>query len=100
MLKLAGKYADICFIDEEKPKEFLLAKNEVIRASKKQKRTHAPSLACALGVKTLEEKDDLCVEIEKVIDLGVSYIVTGVEREQDYLKFIKFLAQDVMPSFN
>jgi len=99
MLKLAGKYADICFINEEKPKEFLLAKNEVIRASKKQKRTNAPSLACAVGVKTLEQKDDLCIEIEKVIDLGVSYIVTGVEQEQDYLKFIKFLAEDVMPSF-
>lgn len=99
MLKLAGKYADICFINEEKPKEFLLAKNEVMRASKKQKRTNAPSLACTVRVKTFEQKDDLCIEIEKVIDLGVSYIVTGVEREQEYLKFIKFLAEDVMPSF-
>jgi len=99
MLKLAGKYADICFISEEEPEKYLLAKSEVIRASKEQNRASAPSLARAIGVKTMYQRDDFHSEIEKASDLGVSYIVTGVEREQDYVGFIKFLAEDVMPSF-
>jgi len=99
MLKLAGKYADICLINEDKPEKFLAAKNDVIRASKTQKRPNTPSFACVIGVKTLEQKGEYRIKIERASDLGVSHIVTGVEREQDYLKFIKFLAKDIMPSF-
>jgi alkanesulfonate monooxygenase SsuD/methylene tetrahydromethanopterin reductase-like flavin-dependent oxidoreductase (luciferase family) len=99
MLKLAGKYADICFISEENPKKFLVAKNKVVKAANEHKRSSPPSFACAIGVRTLEQKDDFVLKIEKAIDLGVSYVVTGVEREQDYLKFIKFLAKEIMPSF-
>lgn len=99
MLKLAGKYADICFISEEDPKKFLAAKNEVIEASKVHKRSNALSFACFAGLKTLNQKDEYSLRIEQVSDLGVSHIVTGAEREQDYLEFLKFLAADVMPSF-
>lgn len=87
MLKLAGKYADICLISEEKPKEFLVAKNEVIRASNEQKRPNAPSFACVIGVKMLEQKDEYRLKIEQASDLGVSHIITGVEQERDYLEF-------------
>ncbi len=99
MLKLAGKYADICFISEEKPKEFLAAKDEVLRASKAHKRPKAPSFACLVGLKTLLQKDEYRSKIEQTSELGVSYIVTGVEQEHDYLEFLKFLAADIMPSF-
>ena len=99
MLKLSGKYADICFISEENPKEFLAAKNEVIKASKVHKRPNAPSFACSVGLKTLGQKDEYSLRIEQASDLGVSHIVTGVEREQDYLEFLRFLAGDIMPSF-
>jgi alkanesulfonate monooxygenase SsuD/methylene tetrahydromethanopterin reductase-like flavin-dependent oxidoreductase (luciferase family) len=99
MLKLAGKYADICFISEENPEKFLVAKNKVVKAATHHKRSSPPSFACAIGVRTLEQKDDFSLKIEKAIDLGVSYVVTGVEREQDYLGFIKFLVKEIMPSF-
>lgn len=99
MLRLAGKYADICFIPEENPKEFSRAKNEVVTASKEQNRTDIPSFACSVGIKTIEEKGDFRLKLEKAVDFGVSYVVTGVEREQDYLEFIELLAKDIMPSF-
>ena len=99
MLKLAGKYADICFISEEKPKEFLAAKDEVIRASNTHKRPKAPSFACVVGFKTLLQKDEYRSRIEQASELGVSYIVTVVEQEHDYSEFLRFLAADIMPSF-
>jgi probable F420-dependent oxidoreductase len=99
MLKLAAKYADICFISEEKPKEFLAAKDEVIRASKAHKRRKAPSFACVVGLKTLSQKDEYRSKIEQASELGVAYIVTAVEQEHDYLEFLRFLAADIMPSF-
>lgn len=95
MLKLAGKYADICFISEEKPKEFLAAKNEVIRASNAHKRPKAPSFACVVGLKTLLQKDEYRLKIEQASELGVFYIVTAVEREQDYSEFPTFLAAGI-----
>jgi alkanesulfonate monooxygenase SsuD/methylene tetrahydromethanopterin reductase-like flavin-dependent oxidoreductase (luciferase family) len=99
MLKLAGKYADICLITEENPKEFLVAKNEVTKASKTHKRPNAPLFACVIGIRTLEQKNEYRLKIEQAATLGVSYIVTGVERDQDFLEFQKFLAEDIMPSF-
>jgi len=99
MQKLAGKYADIFFISEEHPEEFLAAKNKVAEAANEHKRPDSPSFACAVGVRTLEQKNDFCFRIEKAIDLGVSHVVTGIEREQDYLEFTKFLAKEIMPSF-
>ena len=76
MLKLAGKYADICVINEEKQEEFLAAKDDVIRAAKAQKRPNAPSFACVIGAKTLEQKGEYRLKIERVSDLGVSHIIT------------------------
>lgn len=99
MLKLAGKYADICFISKEKPREFLAAKNEVVKVSSVNKRPSAPSFACHVGLETLGQKDEYGSRIEQASDLGVSYIVAGIEREQDYLEFLRFLAEDIMPSF-
>jgi len=99
MLRLAGKYADICFIPEENPEEFSKAKDEVVRAAKEQNRTDIPSFARLVAVKTLEDKGDFRLKLEKATDFGASYVVTGVEREQDYLQFVEFLAKDVMPSF-
>jgi alkanesulfonate monooxygenase SsuD/methylene tetrahydromethanopterin reductase-like flavin-dependent oxidoreductase (luciferase family) len=99
MLKLAGKHADICFITEENPKEFLAAKDEVMKASKVHKRQSDPSFACSVGLKTLDQKDEYGLRIEQASDLGVSHVVTGVEREQDYMEFLGFLAGDIMPSF-
>ena len=99
MLKLAGKYADICFLSEEKPKEFLAAKNEVIKASDAHKRPKTPSFACFVGLKTLEQKDEYHLKIEQASELGVSYIVAAVEKEKDYSEFLRFLATDIMPSF-
>jgi alkanesulfonate monooxygenase SsuD/methylene tetrahydromethanopterin reductase-like flavin-dependent oxidoreductase (luciferase family) len=100
MLKLAGKYADVCFISEEKPEEFLAAKSEVLKASNEQNRPNVPSFACAIGIGTLKQKGDFRLRVEKASSLGASWIVAGVEREQDYLKFIEFLAEDVRPSFS
>jgi alkanesulfonate monooxygenase SsuD/methylene tetrahydromethanopterin reductase-like flavin-dependent oxidoreductase (luciferase family) len=99
MLNLAGKYADICFISEEKPEEFSAAKDKVIRASNVHKRAKAPSFACLVGLKTLLQKDEYCLKIEQASELGASYIVTAVEQEQDYIEFLRFLAADIMPSF-
>jgi len=99
MLRLAGKHADICFISEKTNKAFLDAKNSVVRASREMNRPNPPSFACAIIAKTLEQENDFCFKIEEACDSGVSYIVTGVEREQDYLDFIDHLAEDVMPSF-
>jgi len=99
MLRLAGKYADICFIPEENPEEFSKVKDEVVRAAKEQNRTDIPSFARLVTVKTLEDKEDFRLKLEKATDFGASYVVTGVEREQDHLQFVEFLAKDVMPSF-
>jgi alkanesulfonate monooxygenase SsuD/methylene tetrahydromethanopterin reductase-like flavin-dependent oxidoreductase (luciferase family) len=99
MLKLAGKYADICLINEEKPEKFLATKNEVTKTSNEHKRPNAPSFACVVGLKTIDQKDEYRLKIEQASGLGVSHIVTGVEQEQDYLRFVRFLAEDIMPSF-
>jgi alkanesulfonate monooxygenase SsuD/methylene tetrahydromethanopterin reductase-like flavin-dependent oxidoreductase (luciferase family) len=99
MLKLAGKYADICFIPQEKPEEFLAAKDRVLRSAISHKRPNAPSFACSVGLESFDRKDEYEKRIKQASDLGVSYIVTGVEREEDYLKLLDFLARDVLPSF-
>jgi len=99
MLELAGKYADICFISEEKQKEFLAAKNKVLEATKTYRRPNAPSFSCFVGLKTLEQKEEYQLKIEQASKLDVSHIVTAVEKEKDYRRFLRFLASDIMPSF-
>jgi alkanesulfonate monooxygenase SsuD/methylene tetrahydromethanopterin reductase-like flavin-dependent oxidoreductase (luciferase family) len=99
MMKLAGKYADVCFISEENPEKFLAAKDIVVQAAKECKRASTPSFACDIRFDALKQKDAFRVKIENAIELGVSHVVTGVEQEHDYLRFIRFLAQDVVPSF-
>jgi len=99
MLRLAGRHADICFISEEKSERFLIAKKEVERAAREQNRVSVPDFACAVGIKSLEQIGGLHLKIERTLDLGASYVVTGIEAEHDYLKFIELLAKDVIPSF-
>lgn len=100
MLDLAGKYADICFIAKEKPEEFLVAKAEVTKASRRYGRPSAPSFACLVGLESPEQKSEFSRRIGRAADLGVSYVVTGVKREDDYLEFLTLLSRDVMPSFD
>ena len=99
MLKLAGKQADICFIAQEKPEDFLAAKAVVMEASKAAGRFGVPTFACFIGLQATDEKGDYVRRIEQAADLGVSYIATGVERERDSIEFLVYLARDVMPSF-
>jgi alkanesulfonate monooxygenase SsuD/methylene tetrahydromethanopterin reductase-like flavin-dependent oxidoreductase (luciferase family) len=99
MLDLAGKYADICFISAEEPKEVLAIKDRVARAAHGHKRPSAPPFAWYVGLKSLSQKDEYCSRIGQASSLGMSYVVTGVEREADYLDFLEYLARDVVPSF-
>ena len=100
MLDLAGKYADICYIPQKEPEDFLAAKAEVTKASIRYRRPSVPSFACFVGLKAPDQKDEFIGRVARAVELGVSYVVTGVEKEDDYLVSLTLIAKDVMPSFS
>ncbi|MDG6995961.1 MAG: LLM class flavin-dependent oxidoreductase [Nitrososphaerota archaeon] len=71
MLNLAGKHADICFIAQEKPEDFLAAKAEVTKASGLYGRPSAPSFACFVELSS-RPKGRTCSENCPGRCLGVS----------------------------
>jgi len=99
MLRLAGKYGDMCFIPPWVQTPFTKAKSIVDMEAKSAGRQHkleygagSPMIRGAFDMKTLEKS------IQTAVDDGCRFYVTPFPQD-DYVAKMREFARDVMPSF-
>jgi alkanesulfonate monooxygenase SsuD/methylene tetrahydromethanopterin reductase-like flavin-dependent oxidoreductase (luciferase family) len=99
MLKLAGKYADICYIMSQTPDAYDAMKATVLRVAESAKR--ADKLAFMTGAMGSRSPYDSNAELKKVeaaVDTGASYFLTAFP-QTEYLDAMRSFSSEVMPSF-
>lgn len=97
MLKLAGRYADICY---PLPREYKKGKKQVLNAAKKLNRADKISfMAGSLSTTDPYNEEGYFKKIEDAIDLGASYFLTPFPHNINRVKAMRKFAKDVMPSF-
>jgi len=101
MLRLAGRYGDICFIRPSTQLPFDKAKAIVSQEALKVKRQVGP--AYAAGSPRFEgtkfDTTPLVQDIERAANTGCEFYITPFPRG-NYVASMKLFAKDVMPSFS
>jgi alkanesulfonate monooxygenase SsuD/methylene tetrahydromethanopterin reductase-like flavin-dependent oxidoreductase (luciferase family) len=100
MLRLAGKYADICFIpNTETLEEYLEGKKKVLRVAERLKRgDNIAFMAGAMSTIPYDPKE-YSKRVEEAITVGASYFQTSFPRNESLVYSIGKFARDIMPSF-
>ena len=99
MLRLAGRYADICYIMSQTPDAYDEMKATVLRVAESAKR--ADKLAFMTGTMGSRSPYDSTAELKKVeaaVDTGASYFLTAFP-QTEYLDAMRSFSSEVMPSF-
>jgi alkanesulfonate monooxygenase SsuD/methylene tetrahydromethanopterin reductase-like flavin-dependent oxidoreductase (luciferase family) len=97
MLKLAGRYADICCIPPWIP-DGVAAKNIVLEAARKHSRENAISFGSILLRMPKKDRDQVRKEVEAAAKEKVDYFVIGFPPDS-YVESMSDFAKNVMPSF-
>ena len=104
MLQLAGRFADICYIPQfrprAKPKEYLEGKMKVLKAAEQMNRKHEIAfMAGSLGSWKPYNSREFSKEIETAAERGASYFLTSFSRNEEIIGSMRRFAKEVMPSF-
>ena len=103
MLKLAGKYADICYVplrgvSEEQIKQ---SKEHVLKTAEKANRTSR--IAIAAGSTHIEqvkyEPKEYFSNVESAVKSGATYYLTPFPATEDFMESMRKFAREIMPSF-
>ncbi len=104
MLKLAGKYADICYLSSPDPNEpdIQKSKETVLLAAEKAK--HVNRIAFAAGrIGSGQARfglKDYCRNIESASKSGATYFLASFPANENFMGSMRIFASEVMPSFN
>jgi alkanesulfonate monooxygenase SsuD/methylene tetrahydromethanopterin reductase-like flavin-dependent oxidoreductase (luciferase family) len=101
MLKLAGRYADICYIPQfEGAEGYEERKDKVLKSAKKANRANKIAfMAGALSSWTPPDSKEYIKKVEAAIEEGVRYFLTSFPRNEEIIHSIRSFAQEIMPSF-
>ncbi len=103
MLKLAGQYANICYImaSSDTAEEYLTRKQKVIKAAEKAKRRESVAfMSGTMGSRNPRyDSKEYSERIEEAARNGSTYFLTSFPSGQDSLDSMKTFAREVMPSF-
>lgn len=99
MLKLAGKYADICFIPPWAGDRIESIKSMILRAAEEANRVEEVSfMAGDMGVRGPYESEEYAKRVEAAAESGASYFNTAFPRDS-LMDSMRRFAEDVMPSY-
>lgn len=105
MLRLAGRYADICYIPrfrgaegyQERYKE---AKDIVLRAAEEVNRVDKIAfMAGAIGSRDPHDPREYSKMVEAAKEMGATYFLTSFPRDEETIDSMRGFAKEVMPSF-
>jgi alkanesulfonate monooxygenase SsuD/methylene tetrahydromethanopterin reductase-like flavin-dependent oxidoreductase (luciferase family) len=99
MLKMAGKYADICLIPPWARTGVEDAKRLVVDTAKKSSREDKVSFASLVFSRERYDPSEVSNMIGRAKDEGCEYYIIGFPR-QKYLESLKSFTKEIMPSFS
>jgi len=104
MLKLAGRYADICYIPQfrpgAKPEDYLEGKTKVLRtAGRVNRKNQITFMAGGMGSRGPYDSKEFFKRIEAAVERGASYFLTSFSRNEEIVGSMRRFAKEVMPSF-
>jgi alkanesulfonate monooxygenase SsuD/methylene tetrahydromethanopterin reductase-like flavin-dependent oxidoreductase (luciferase family) len=99
MLKLTGKYGDICFIPPWVGPKYSEIKTKILRAAEESGRTNQLAFMMGgLGSRESFDLDELTKKIETSVKLGAKYYLTSFPRNTIFDSMKQF-AEEILPSF-
>ena len=101
MLKLAGRYADICYIfSRSQTQGYEEGKEKVLNAAKKAKRADKIAfMAGTLGARTPFDIKEYFKKVEAAQETDASYFLTSFPRNEEFIKSMRSFTKEIMPSF-
>lgn len=101
MLKLAGRYADICYIPQFRSgQSYEEGKEKVLKAAEKLDRANKIAfMADGMGSEAPYDATEYSRKVEAAREAGASYILVAFPRNEDIVHSIRRFAKEVMPSF-
>jgi alkanesulfonate monooxygenase SsuD/methylene tetrahydromethanopterin reductase-like flavin-dependent oxidoreductase (luciferase family) len=100
MLRLAGKYGNICFIPRiQTPEEHEEKKQQVLRVAKRLNRMNQIGfMAGAMSASPYNHKDSV-KQVEDALERGATYFQTSFPRNNALVHSLQQFAKEVIPSF-
>ncbi len=100
MLKLAGKYADICYVPQFQGESYEEGKNKVLRTAERENRADKIAfMAGSLGSGAAYSSKAYFKEVEAATEKGASYFLTSFPRNEEIIASMSRFAEEVIPSF-
>jgi alkanesulfonate monooxygenase SsuD/methylene tetrahydromethanopterin reductase-like flavin-dependent oxidoreductase (luciferase family) len=100
MLRLAGKYGNICFIPHAyTPEAYEEGKQKVLRVAEPLHRTDQLEFMAGAMSATPYDYKEYCYRVEAAIEVGASYFQTSFPRNESLVTSVRRFAQDIIPSF-
>lgn len=104
MLKLAGRYADICYIPQfrpgAKPEDYLEGKTKVLRTAERVNRKNQITfMAGGMSSRGPYDSKEFFKRIEAAVERGASYFLTSFSRNEEIVGSMRRFAKEVMSSF-
>jgi len=104
MLKLAGRYADICYIPQfrpgAKPEDYLEGKTKVLRTAERvNRKNQIMFMAGGMSSRGSYDSKEFFKRIEAAVERGASYFLTSFSRNEEIVGSMRRFAKEVMPSF-
>jgi len=101
MLKLAGRYADICYIMPhfQTPGTYEDMREKVLKAAKKANRVDKVAfMAGSMGSMAQYDFKEYSQRVEEAIDVGAHYYLTALPRST-YIESMRRFVKEIIPSF-
>jgi alkanesulfonate monooxygenase len=99
MLKLAGRYADICYIMSQTPEDYAVMKDQVLKAAERANRVDKIAfMTGAMGSRRPYDSREYVKRVEMAVETGASYFLTAFP-QTEFINSMKNFSKDVMPSF-
>lgn len=100
MLRLAGKYGNICFIpNTQTPEEYEEGKKKVLKVAEKLNRRDKIAFMAGTMSETQYDQKEYSKRVEEAIKEGASYFQTSFPRNESLVNSIRRFAREIIPSF-
>jgi len=100
MLRLAGRYGNICFIPNTRtPEEYEEGKKKVLRVAKRLNRTDKIAfMTNAISIVPFDQKE-YSRRVEEAVQAGESYFQTSFPLNRSLVDSVRRFAEEIIPSF-
>jgi alkanesulfonate monooxygenase SsuD/methylene tetrahydromethanopterin reductase-like flavin-dependent oxidoreductase (luciferase family) len=101
MLRLAGKYGNICFFPRAStPEVYEEEKQKVLRVAERFHRTDQLGFMAGTMAPTPYNHKEYCTRVEAAIEMGASYFQTSFPRNESLVTSVRKFALEIIPSFS